>query len=177
MPVHLSRTVLPATYALPIINMKAPYPRREITALTHKRPFTLSISDNKDKSVAEDTQATEVVRVYSDGSVQDGKVGAAALLSRQGEPDRIVHYHLGSISQHTVHEAELVGILLGLHLIKADKKRQNKLRVGSRQPGSDKRAKLGNSYYRSSKQRRAPKSKGTQPDTPLPSDGQRATSE
>ena len=80
--------------------------------------------------VEEDTKATEAVRIYTDGSAQEGEVGAAALLIRQGEPNRTLHYHLGPSSEHTVHEAELVGILLGLHLIKTDKKGKTSYAMG-----------------------------------------------
>ena len=41
-----------------------------------------------------------------------------------------LHFHLGPSTQHTVHEAELVGILLGLHLIKTDKKGQMSYSLG-----------------------------------------------
>ena len=99
-------------------------------ALTHKRPFTVSIANSKDNSITEDTQAKEKVKIYTDGSAQDGKVGAAALLLREGQPDRKLHYHLGSSTQHTVHEAELVGILLGLHLIKTDRKGKTSYAIG-----------------------------------------------
>ena len=91
-------------------------------ALTHKRPFTVSIAANKDASVLEDAQATEQIKVYSDRSSQEGNVGAAATIYRNGEATRTLHYHLGPSTQHTVHEAELIGILLGLRLIKTEKK-------------------------------------------------------
>lgn len=91
-------------------------------ALTHKQPFRVSIPADKDASVKEDKQAREWVRVYTDGLAQDSKVGAAAILIRNGEPDRTLHLHLGPDTQHTVYKAELIGILLGLHLIKTDKK-------------------------------------------------------
>ena len=80
--------------------------------ITHRRPFLVSFTSSKDDSVVEDAQATEMVKVYSDGSAQDGKLGTAALLLREGEPARSLHYHLGPSSQHMVHEAELVGLLL-----------------------------------------------------------------
>ena len=99
-------------------------------ALTHKQPFTVSIPADKDASVKEDKQAREWVRVYTDGLAQDSKVGAAAILIRNGEPDRTLHLHLGPDTQHTVYEAELIGILLGLHLIKTDKKGRTSYSMG-----------------------------------------------
>ena len=92
-------------------------------ATSHKRPFKVDIAVNKDASVTADAEGTENIKVYSDGSAQEGKVGAAAVLIRPGKNTRKLHFHLGSIEHHTVFEAELVGLLLGLHLIKTEKSR------------------------------------------------------
>ncbi len=100
-------------------------------ALSHKRPFSTTIAKSKDESKKEDAQATEKVKVYSDGSALNGKVGAAAILTRAGKPTRKLHYHLGPSSQHTVHEAELVGLLMGLHLIKTDGNRKTSYALGA----------------------------------------------
>ena len=83
----------------------------------------MDVAINKDASVTADTEGTENIKVYSDGSAQDGKVGAAAVLIRPGKATRRLHFHLGSAEHHTVFEAELVGLLLGLHLIKTEKTR------------------------------------------------------
>ena len=99
-------------------------------ALTHKRPFTVSFAKDKNKSVDEDERASEVGRVYTDGSAKEGKVRAAAILIREGKPTHKLQYHLGSSTQHMVHEAELVGILLGLHLIKTDEKGKTSYTIG-----------------------------------------------
>jgi len=100
-------------------------------ALSHKRLFSVNIAASKDASMKEDAQATEKIKVYSDGSAQNGNVGAAAILTRTEEPTRKLHFHLGPSSQHTVHEAELVGLLLGLHLIKTDKKGKTGYALGA----------------------------------------------
>jgi ribonuclease HI len=65
--------------------------------------------------------ATEEIQVFTDGSAQEGKVGAAAILIRKNRPDRILHFHLGPEAEHTVHEAELIG-LLAMHLISTEKR-------------------------------------------------------
>lgn len=54
-----------------------------------------------------------------------------AILIRPGEPARKLHFHLGASTQHTVHEAELVGLLLGLHLIETDKKGKTSYALGA----------------------------------------------
>jgi ribonuclease HI len=57
------------------------------------------------------------IRVYSDGSLYKNGVGAAASLYVSSCLRKSLSLHLGSALQHTVYEAELVGILLGLHLL------------------------------------------------------------
>jgi ribonuclease HI len=95
-----------------------------------KLPFTISIPDNKEASVLEDHNTSEPIRVYSDGSAHDGKVGAAAVLICPGKPHRTLHYHLGTEDEHTVPEAKLIGIILALHLIKTEKNKNFPTAVG-----------------------------------------------
>ena len=40
------------------------------------------------------------------------------MLFKRGEGPRVLKFHLGSITHHTVYEAELVGLLLALHLLR-----------------------------------------------------------
>ena len=90
--------------------------------LTGKIPFTISIPDDRESSKWEAENASEEIQVYSDGSAIDGKVGAAAVLLRAGRTTRTLHFHLGAEDKHTVHVAEMVGILLGLQLISTERK-------------------------------------------------------
>ncbi|CDO73528.1 hypothetical protein BN946_scf185013.g163 [Trametes cinnabarina] len=61
--------------------------------------------------------------VYTDGSDCDGGVGASAVLYPPGRATpRRLHLHLGPSTRHTVYEAELVGILLGMELIKRERR-------------------------------------------------------
>jgi ribonuclease HI len=87
-----------------------------------KLPFDISIAENREDSIKETENATEEIQVFSDGSALEGKVGASAILMRKGRHTRTLHYHLGPDTEHTVHEAELVGILLGMHLLSTEKK-------------------------------------------------------
>jgi len=84
-------------------------------------PFQVSIPADKEASVREAANASKEIQVYLDGSVQGGKVGAAAILIRKNRLDHMLHLHLGREAEHTVHEAELVGLLLALHLINTEK--------------------------------------------------------
>ena len=95
-----------------------------------KLPFTIRIPHNKEASIEEALRANEKVQVYSDGSATNNRVGAAAILIRPGKPHRTLHLHLGPDSKHMVHEAELVGILLALQLIKSEKGGQTSFLIG-----------------------------------------------
>ena len=91
-------------------------------SVTGKLPFKISIPASKEVLAREAAAAKEEIQVYSDGSALNGKVGAAAILIRKNRPDRTLHLHLGLEAEHTVHKAEIVGILLALHLISTEKR-------------------------------------------------------
>ncbi|THH26704.1 hypothetical protein EUX98_g7484 [Antrodiella citrinella] len=57
------------------------------------------------------------IRLFSDGSGYKGKIGAAAILYIDDERVKTLHYHLGTQDEHTVYEAEAVGLILTLHLL------------------------------------------------------------
>ena len=84
-------------------------------------PFCISIAESKEISAHEFENTKEEIQVFLDGSAQGGKVGAAAILIRKDAPDHTLHFHLGTDTEHTIHEAELVGMLLALHLIATEK--------------------------------------------------------
>ena len=73
--------------------------------------------------MAKDCHTQESVRIYTDGSAHNGKVGAVAILIQPDKPHRILHYYLGSDKQHTVHKAENIDILFAMHLILTEKSR------------------------------------------------------
>ena len=88
----------------------------------NSRLVQIDIPTSKEHSKRADANAIEDIKVYSDGSVHGGKVSAVALLRREGKPDRFLQFHLGSTAHHTVYEAELVGMVMGLHLIKTERR-------------------------------------------------------
>ena len=98
---------------------KTPATARDPT-LQGELPFVTSIANSREDSIKEAESASKEVQVFTDGSALDGKVGAAAILTRAGKPPRALHLTLGPESEHTVHEAELAGILLGMHLISVE---------------------------------------------------------
>jgi ribonuclease HI len=91
-------------------------------AKPERRPFEVRIPKSKESSKREALAASEEIQVFTDGSVINGKVGAAAVLTRPGKNHRLLHYHLGNESEYTIYDAELAGLSMGLHLIKTEKK-------------------------------------------------------
>ena len=65
------------------------------------------------------TNSTVPVRAYSDGSGFEGGIGASALLYINNRLARSLKFYLGTSLEHTVYEAEGVGLLMGLHLLHA----------------------------------------------------------
>jgi hypothetical protein len=83
-----------------------------------KQPFKTDILPSKEASKGTDTSAMQHIKVYTDRSAHRGNVGAATILTKDGHTIAALHYRLGISEEHTVFEAELVGLLLGLQLIK-----------------------------------------------------------
>jgi len=84
-------------------------------------PFKISIANSREDSIRETEHMEEKIQIFTDGSAMNGKVGVAVVLLRAGNPLRSLHIHLGPESEHTVYEVELVGILLGMHLVSIKK--------------------------------------------------------
>ena len=59
------------------------------------------------------------IRIYTDGSTTDSKVGAAAVMyCARGNPVKILRYKLGLSSKYSTKDAEAVGCILALWLLK-----------------------------------------------------------
>jgi len=99
--------------------VKIPTAARDPT-LQGKLPFDISIAESREDSINEATCADEEVQIFTDGSALNGMVGAAATLTREGNPPCMLHLTLGPENKHTVHKAELARILLGMHLISTE---------------------------------------------------------
>lgn len=85
-----------------------------------RAPFPVEIASDKDAaSVKEDLWATRPGhRIYTDGSDYEDGVGALVVLYRPGVAEPIVlRYHLGPSLRHTVYEAEIIGLILGIFLL------------------------------------------------------------
>ncbi|KAJ7105070.1 hypothetical protein C8R43DRAFT_906788 [Mycena crocata] len=65
---------------------------------------------------------TAVVRLFSDGSLIDGKVGAAAVLMVDGVVTREKGVQLGTEKRYGVYEAEGVGEVLAMELLREERR-------------------------------------------------------
>ena len=107
---------LASTYNITFGSIEPTTPARSSPAyiLKAKVPMLpLSEEAEEEEPIEED-----VVQVYSDGSGLGGQVGAAAVMYWTGRGLRVLRYHLGPLTNHTVFEAEAVGLLLALHMLK-----------------------------------------------------------
>jgi len=89
-----------------------------------KAPFKLSITNSRENSIKEIKNTPEEIQIYLDSLVVEGKVGAVAILTIKGRHTKTLHFHLRPDSEHIVHEAEMVGLLLGLHMLNSKKTRE-----------------------------------------------------
>ena len=67
--------------------------------------------------IAHDKANMASVRIYSDGSRINDRIGAAAVLYINNSMQQSLQYHLGSDKHHTVYEAQLVGLTLATALL------------------------------------------------------------
>lgn len=66
---------------------------------------------------ANDIHARNQYKVYCDGSGFEGGAGVSAVLYNGNHIVKSLHYYLGPLTEHTVYESELIGLLLALHLL------------------------------------------------------------
>lgn len=88
------------------------HPTYQPTTKTH-------IANNTDEALQEANRTHNATRykVYCDGSGFEGGTGAAAILYRGNRIIKKLQLYIGPITEHTVYESELIGLLLALHLL------------------------------------------------------------
>lgn len=128
-PLKRAARTYPATHRAPIHELLSRYridPNRveKIRPVrrgpTYKPTFRTKIGATKEEATKMAEDNTADLQVYTDGSELDGGVGAAAVLYRRGAEVATLRYHLGSAAIYGVYEAELVGELMGTHLIEQE---------------------------------------------------------
>lgn len=60
------------------------------------------------------------ITIFTDGSAYEGGVGAAAILTKAWRCPRQMQLHLGKTDKYTIYTGEVVGLLLGAHLLKTE---------------------------------------------------------
>jgi ribonuclease HI len=89
-------------------------------------PHDIRIDADKDSALEHDNLThNNGIRIYSDGSGYKNGIGAAAVMYDNGRKVASPRYKLGTDYHHTVYEAEIVGVLLGLHLAKRSRANEN----------------------------------------------------
>lgn len=84
---------------------------------TSSNSYQTHIATSKPQAIQDHNANTDSIQVYSDGSGHQGQIGAAAILFRAGRTPRKLLFHLGTDEEHTVFEAEAVGLALAAELI------------------------------------------------------------
>ena len=108
-----------STYDITPGSIEPTTPARSSPAYTLKaRVPTLPLSEEAEE---EEPIEEDVVQVFSDGLGLGGQIGATAVMYRMGRGPRVLRYHLGLLTDHTVFEAEAVGLLLALHMLKYER--------------------------------------------------------
>jgi ribonuclease HI len=82
-----------------------------------KSIFRIQIAGKTEEAIKIDRNDKTLMHVYTDGSDYEGGVGAVVALWISGREIHALVTRLGMPSEHTVFEAELVGIVLALHII------------------------------------------------------------
>ena len=85
-----------------------------------KPTFGIEIAQDKKVALLSEQSNRGHVQVYSDGSAIDGGIGVAAILYCDSRRISTLQKYLGKVNKHTVYEAEVVGIGLGLELIRRE---------------------------------------------------------
>ena len=93
----------------------------EIRAPHHPPEWTpatdIHINGRKEDVVKRAEEANEEVQIFTDGSGHSGGIGAAAILRQRGREDRVLRFYLRSEMEHTIYNAEQIGMLLGAELL------------------------------------------------------------
>jgi len=89
----------------------------------YRLPIDMLITDSKEESIEDEPKDKVNIRIYTDGSSQNGFVGAAAVMyyPRNGalnKSPRILQHQLGTDKEYSVWDAEAVGGLMALWLLR-----------------------------------------------------------
>ena len=85
-------------------------------------PFDTEIAKDQEDSMLNEVTSKPEIKVFTDRSGMEGKIGAVAVMYRKGRPmpAKVLRYHLGSSKKYTSFKAEVVGAILGVWLIRME---------------------------------------------------------
>jgi ribonuclease HI len=83
--------------------------------------FQVKIAPSREEAVQMDENDTAGIQVYTDGLGMSGEISVAVVLYRNGQRKSALRIKPRAEADHTVPEAEGVGLVLGLELIQAEK--------------------------------------------------------
>ena len=92
-----------------------PHPRH----LCWKPPFNIQIAQSKEEACEADRDNKADIRIYSDSSGRDGRIGVAAIMKFGFRVLRKARFYLGRSNKLTVFEGKCIGQLLGLKLLQS----------------------------------------------------------
>ncbi|KAF8803168.1 hypothetical protein BYT27DRAFT_7033472, partial [Phlegmacium glaucopus] len=89
----------------------------------YQLPIDIVIADSKEQSIEDEQKDKASIKIFTDGSSQNGFVGGAAVMyyPRDGtihEPSRILRHRLGTDKEYSVWDAEVAGGLMALWLLR-----------------------------------------------------------
>ena len=128
-PLKQARRVPPRKHKSPMDSLLATFglhkARMEVISPATEDPrrimrFRTIIPESRECSIEEEDQDKADFKVFSDGSGQEGGVGAAAVIYKKGRsrPLRHLKSYLGPLTEHNSFEGEAVGGLLACWLIR-----------------------------------------------------------
>jgi hypothetical protein len=80
-------------------------------------PIPTLIPPTREEALQLEKDNEDDIKIYTDGSGHNSHIGAAAVLFRGFNEPKIVRFHLGPKSKHTVYEGERIRHLLALNLL------------------------------------------------------------
>jgi len=81
--------------------------------------ITTIIPESKEEAIRGSRQERAEFQIFSDGSLTEKGVGAAAVIYKKGRKILTTRVHLGRNNEHTVYEAECAAMTQGVHTIRS----------------------------------------------------------
>jgi ribonuclease HI len=98
--------------------------------LETEKTFTTKVASSSKEAVKwEEENRNDKIMIYTDGSGFGKQVGAAAVMYRNGVFEKSLQFHLGPIPEFTSNDGELMGLLLGAHLLNTAKAPRRKAKI------------------------------------------------